>query len=47
VAEVVDAAGQSAGRIGDLPWAADVVTDTVRQARELLQHGLRDRVRLD
>jgi hypothetical protein len=32
--------GQAIGRIADLPWAADVVTDTVRQAVALLDRRL-------
>lgn len=39
--------GQSAGRINDLPWAADVVTDTIRQAGDLLRSRLAPAVRLD
>jgi len=33
-------AGQSIGRVHDLPWAADVVSDTVRQAFDLVTGGL-------
>lgn len=36
--------GQSTGRLNDLPWAADVVTDTIRQATQLLARGLNERV---
>ncbi len=34
-------AGQSAGRLNDLPWAADIVRETVHEARDLLQRTLR------
>ncbi len=37
---------QAAGRINDLPWAGDVVTETVRQAADLLQNRLANTVRL-
>ena len=33
-------AGQSAGRLNDLPWAADIIRETVREARDLLQRRL-------
>jgi NAD(P)H-dependent flavin oxidoreductase YrpB (nitropropane dioxygenase family) len=33
-------ASQSIGRVHDLPWAADVVSDTVRQAFDLVTGGL-------
>jgi nitronate monooxygenase len=39
-------AGQSIGRLQDLPWAAEVVTETIRQAHDLLGGGLAGRVRL-
>ena len=39
-------AGQSAGRLNDLPWAADVIGETVREARDLLQRTLPERVTL-
>ena len=37
-------AGQSIGRLNDLPWAADVVTDTIRQATQILLRQLNERV---
>lgn len=40
-------AGQSIGRVDDLPWAADVIADVVSEARLLLQEGLTERVALD
>jgi nitronate monooxygenase len=39
-------AGQTAGRIDDLPWAADVVAETIREARDLLERELSARVSL-
>ena len=39
-------AGQSAGRLNDLPWAADIIRETVHEARDLLQGALRERVAL-
>jgi nitronate monooxygenase len=36
---------QAAGRLQDLPWAADVVRDTITEAIALLAHGLPTRVR--
>ena len=39
-------AGQSAGRLNDLPWAGDVVREIVREARDLLQRRLPERVAL-
>jgi nitronate monooxygenase len=38
--------GQATGRLNDLPWAAEVVGAIVDEARELLQRGLPERVRL-
>jgi hypothetical protein len=32
--------------VNDLPWAADIVTDTVRQAHDLLTAGLASRITL-
>jgi nitronate monooxygenase len=39
-------AGQSIGRLQDLPWAADVVSETIRQAHDLVAGGLPEHVRL-
>ena len=40
-------AGQAIGRLEDLPWAADVVADTVREAVDLVRSGLGGAVTLD
>ena len=39
-------AGQSAGRLNDLPWAADIIREVVHEARDLLQRTLPERVTL-
>ncbi|MGH2477164.1 MAG: NAD(P)H-dependent flavin oxidoreductase [Candidatus Limnocylindrales bacterium] len=39
-------AGQSIGRVNDLPWASDVISDIIRQAADLLERQLAERIHL-